>query len=220
MKQCLDCPEVVSSRKKRCEPCRRRWDREYKRLWARNHPEQGRASRARYAAANPEKFIESRKQRLKRWYEKKGHKRARVRNRALDRRSGRDWYARKSQDPAFAEAARQRATAWYRANTARAIANAHRRRARLRDSCSPGVTAPEWAAICEEYTVDGVVYCAYCEKPAAEVEHVLAIANGGRDAPDNVVPACKACNRSKQDKVLLWQWVGKGIRSVYLEVGT
>ncbi len=71
---------------------------------------------------------------------------------------------------------------------------------------------------CGPFTVDGQVYCAYCEKLAVSADHILAIANGGLDVPGNVVPCCRSCNSSKQDKLLLWQWIGQGVRSAYLEV--
>jgi 5-methylcytosine-specific restriction endonuclease McrA len=36
-------------------------------------------------------------------------------------------------------------------------------------------------------------------------EHVIAIASGGADCPENVVPACGRCNASKGKKLLvLW----------------
>jgi hypothetical protein len=43
--------------------------------------------------------------------------------------------------------------------------------------------------------------CYYCHKPLlieeAEKEHQLPISRGGSDSIDNVVPACKDCNRRK-----------------------
>jgi len=76
----------------------------------------------------------------------------------------------------------------------------HRRRARLAGSNSPGVTREEWAAIVEYFGR----CCAYCLRPADTIDHVEPIAMGGRDAPDNVVPACKRCNSSKGAKSLLF----------------
>jgi 5-methylcytosine-specific restriction enzyme A len=44
--------------------------------------------------------------------------------------------------------------------------------------------------------------CAYCEKtfPPAELtmDHVVAVARGGRSVKGNVVPACKDCNNKKK----------------------
>jgi 5-methylcytosine-specific restriction endonuclease McrA len=48
--------------------------------------------------------------------------------------------------------------------------------------------------------------CAYCLKQfdahKLEVDHVVALARGGEHASDNIVPACEACNTSKNDKAL------------------
>jgi 5-methylcytosine-specific restriction endonuclease McrA len=47
--------------------------------------------------------------------------------------------------------------------------------------------------------------CHYCSAPADQIDHVVALANGGTDDVENLVPACKSCNSSKQDKpVELW----------------
>jgi len=53
--------------------------------------------------------------------------------------------------------------------------------------------------------------CAYCGKHLegadATADHIVAKANGGTDDAWNLVAACRACNGSKQDKVierLLW----------------
>ena len=46
-------------------------------------------------------------------------------------------------------------------------------------------------------------YCGYAE--AVCVDHVDALARGGRDAVDNLVGACRSCNSSKCDSpLLLW----------------
>ena len=88
----------------------------------------------------------------------------------------------------------------------RARLQQNRRRARLRDSCSPGVKAHEWAAICERYTFEAVTYCAYCKvRAGVTIEHVVPLSRGGLDEPGNVVPACRTCNSSKGSK-LLSEW--------------
>jgi 5-methylcytosine-specific restriction endonuclease McrA len=83
----------------------------------------------------------------------------------------------------------------------------HRRRARLRDACSPGVTPEQWAAICAaNASPDGETLCVYCKKAGAiTIDHVIPICRGGRDEPANVVPACKRCNSSKNGR-LLSEW--------------
>lgn len=133
-------------------------------------------------------------------------------NLEANRKRARDW------GRANPEANTARAAAWVKNNPERAkqtrLSCEHRRRARLRDACSPGVTPQQWREICEQFSDGTTTFCAYCSvAPATSVDHVLAIANGGKDAPDNVVPACRSCNCSKGAKLLMWQWVGKGIRS-------
>lgn len=49
--------------------------------------------------------------------------------------------------------------------------------------------------------------CAYCETEDGpfEADHVLSVARGGDDSLDNLVCACRTCNRSKGAK-LLSEW--------------
>jgi 5-methylcytosine-specific restriction endonuclease McrA len=39
--------------------------------------------------------------------------------------------------------------------------------------------------------------CNYCGKPATEADHYKPISRGGLHCRDNIVPACKSCNCSK-----------------------
>lgn len=100
----------------------------------------------------------------------------------------------------------KRAVRLYRKNPIKARLTAarqhNRRKARLRSLASPGVTLLEWSAIVEYF--GGC--CAYCLSRATSVDHLVPISRGGLDAPDNVVPACRSCNSSKNAKSLL-QWV-------------
>jgi 5-methylcytosine-specific restriction endonuclease McrA len=54
--------------------------------------------------------------------------------------------------------------------------------------------------------------CAYCgELRPLQLEHVVPIARGGRDAIGNLVLACKRCNCSKRDRLLVeWRYRGRG----------
>lgn len=54
--------------------------------------------------------------------------------------------------------------------------------------------------------------CVYCGGEAQTADHVIARASGGRDDPDNLVPACRACNGSKGARSLI-AWV-EWMRSV------
>ena len=46
-------------------------------------------------------------------------------------------------------------------------------------------------------------HCAYCwqQKPLT-VDHVIPLSKGGMHTKANIVPACRSCNCSKQDKVV------------------
>ena len=43
--------------------------------------------------------------------------------------------------------------------------------------------------------------CTYCGHVADTVDHVVALASGGTNAMDNLVPACKRCNSSRGAKL-------------------
>lgn len=47
--------------------------------------------------------------------------------------------------------------------------------------------------------------CVYCGSPATAVDHVWALARGGLDVRENLVPACKNCNQSKKARLLV-EW--------------
>lgn len=43
--------------------------------------------------------------------------------------------------------------------------------------------------------------CYWCGADATTCDHVIPVARGGTDEPDNLVAACKRCNFSRQDKM-------------------
>ena len=44
--------------------------------------------------------------------------------------------------------------------------------------------------------------CAYCQRPAETIDHVIPRSRGGLHAWENVVAACARCNHSKGDRTL------------------
>ena len=52
--------------------------------------------------------------------------------------------------------------------------------------------------------------CAYCLGPATEHDHVIPRGRLGWDAPDNLVPACVRCNRSKASRTPD-EWLAAGL---------
>jgi 5-methylcytosine-specific restriction endonuclease McrA len=55
-------------------------------------------------------------------------------------------------------------------------------------------------------------YCGEVERSEMTIDHIIPIARGGTDEPENLIAACKRCNYSKQDKV-----VGDPNRAVFFE---
>jgi 5-methylcytosine-specific restriction endonuclease McrA len=49
--------------------------------------------------------------------------------------------------------------------------------------------------------------CRYCGRYADTVDHVVPVSKGGTEDLSNLVPCCRACNYSKQDKSLE-EWAG------------
>ena len=47
--------------------------------------------------------------------------------------------------------------------------------------------------------------CAYCDRAAGEIDHVVPMSRGGPNAWDNIVGACRRCNASKGNR-LLGEW--------------
>jgi len=52
--------------------------------------------------------------------------------------------------------------------------------------------------------------CGYCGAEAKHVDHIIPVAHGGTDSPDNLTAACARCNQLKSDKSV----------SVFSESGT
>lgn len=45
--------------------------------------------------------------------------------------------------------------------------------------------------------------CRYCGQPFETLDHIIPLAAGGGSTPDNVAPACRACNEEKADQILV-----------------
>lgn len=162
--------------------------------------------------ANPEKAASSRRAREATPEHRAERKRVREENRVEIAATLRAYYAKntakicarsRGRYEANADAIRAQNAERSRVSPERNKAIKQRRRARLLDGCSPGVTPTQWLEIVE--TFDG--RCAYCLRKGLplEREHVIPLKRGGRDEPDNVVPACERCNCSKNASILpLW----------------
>jgi 5-methylcytosine-specific restriction endonuclease McrA len=51
--------------------------------------------------------------------------------------------------------------------------------------------------------------CMYCPGPAETVDHVIALRRGGTNQEGNLVPACRQCNASKRECLLMEWRLGK-----------
>ena len=78
----------------------------------------------------------------------------------------------------------------------------HRRKAK-ESKLVNDFTTNDWR-VCQDYfsNKSGQVECCYCGQPAKDIEkeHFIAVNNGGGYTASNILPACKSCNSSKQDK--------------------
>lgn len=78
------------------------------------------------------------------------------------------------------------------------IIRCHERRV----SAGKPITTAEWLECVEAFDNS----CAYCgAQRNLTMEHVIAIANGGTNSVDNIIPACRSCNSSKGTKELI-EW--------------
>ena len=69
-----------------------------------------------------------------------------------------------------------------------------------------GLTEPEWRARLDEFNGR----CAYCLKPADEMDHFRPLEAGGEHTIDNVVPCCASCNPKKGPR-LIFDWARRVI---------
>lgn len=62
----------------------------------------------------------------------------------------------------------------------------------------------QWRFIKALWLDGGIVTCAYCGEPTRDPErdHVHPLSDGGDTVPENIVPACPSCNRSKSTDVV------------------
>ena len=173
-----------------CRPCFRAYYSVKGQEWREaNRERQRETERARYAA-DPEKG----KARSQRWREK---------NREAIREAARRYY-QENQEERLAYAVAYRA----------ANRDLIRERARVRYAANPGLYrlrarersfTGETAAYVAELLTQPCAYCGATEQ--IEIEHVIPYSRGGKTEPDNLVPACSPCNKSKGAKTPA-EWLG------------
>lgn len=85
------------------------------------------------------------------------------------------------------------------------VGHRHTPEHRARISATLAGRRPAWL------DVPAIGECAYCGGPAFERDHVIPRGRPGWEAPDNLVPACRPCNRSKKNRTPD-EWLTDGLR--------
>ncbi len=78
----------------------------------------------------------------------------------------------------------------------RKLAEQRRRARRVQAPVADPITPENWLARLALFSG----FCAYCDQPAEQMDHVIPLRRGGAHDIFNVVPACKSCNSSKGSK--------------------
>jgi len=101
------------------------------------------------------------------------------------------------------ERMRRKARLWQLKNPLAFKAQMAKRRARKRNATICDLTCEQWVATLERFGHR----CAYCYRPLLKPtqDHIIPLAAGGNHTMDNIVPACRQCNASKENKSL-WEW--------------
>ena len=73
----------------------------------------------------------------------------------------------------------------------------------IREFFAERCTSQDLSRIREYFANDGALHCAYCDAPSPDRwDHIHPVSRGGDTVPGNLVPACRRCDDSKQDKTL------------------
>lgn len=166
---------------------------EYKVAWAKANRAKRKAAQDAYYQRNKEKVSaknrayrennqEKRRACVKSWADRNQNKVRAIRNRAMKK--------------------------WYRENhevaKERYIEQSHKRRALKAGNGGSGVPLSAWKGILSIYG-NRCIYCGDSKRLTRD--HVIPITRGGKDEPENIVPACHQCNSRKKNK-LFSEWGG------------
>lgn len=85
----------------------------------------------------------------------------------------------------------------YRKENADVCRRSYQKRRSLKNSAPFTLTGPQW----EEIKAIFKGKCAYCGKTSSlEQEHFIPLSKGGGHTIENIIPACKSCNSSKNNR--------------------
>lgn len=151
----------------------------------RENPERVNTAARIWNKANPEKA----KSTSKKWYES---------NSEWSKAAARAWYE------ANPEQAKATAKAWSNANHEKTRQYTQGRKA-IKRSLTSSLTVTQWEEIKQHFNNA----CCYCgEEKTLHQEHFLALSKGGEYTHNNIVPACKSCNSSKNNNTF-FEWYPK-----------
>ena len=84
---------------------------------------------------------------------------------------------------------------------------------RQREYDAPGLSMVARRKLLKKWCRQGRA-CAYCDRLATTVDHVVPLVRGGTNFEGNLVPACRACNSGKSFRLLV-EWRSRnGLQSV------
>lgn len=159
------------------------------RNYARQHREEKRASWAAYSAQHRQELRDKGRERY---------------NRDRERMQG---YSR-----AWKESHKDEAKAYAKAYWA---AHPERRRQKLAAKNGGTFTLDEWVALCKKY--DDRCLCCWEKKPLT-VDHVVPLADGGRNDIQNIQPLCHNCNCRKSKKTIDYRISRDEVQAGQLEI--
>lgn len=158
------------------------------------NPEERKAYNRAYYAAHREHMIASQRENVRAW--------ATAHPESCRRKSWKHRHSTPERKQAFREYRQARWAANLEKERTSSAILSQRQRALKRNAPGNGVTREQWSIIKEEYG-QRCAYCAAITKPA--MDHIEPLNRGGAHDIENVAPACKACNSSKNDTpLLLW----------------
>jgi len=221
MKQCKLCLielTVDNSSKDgslKCRPCVARYLREYRaanpekvkaaKAWVENNKERAKASRSAWSHANkPQRvsynlaYYSIHKDRIK--AQVKAWAQANTEKCRLIRKKWQKANPGKTYRKLHPEKVRAYQRKWRLVNPAKHLAHVHNRRAR-KALAGGTITAEQWVEVQDTFGHA----CAYCLRADVKLtmDHVTALASGGTNSCENIVPSCGPCNSKKGARGIL-----------------
>ena len=189
----------------KCKECRKQYYREnkerikqYRKQWIQENKEHHKQCQKQWIRENKEQRKEYQKQYRQENKErlKQHQKQYRQENKERIVRRNKQYYQENK------ERIKQYQKQWIRENKEYCVAMNQKRVARLKQ-LPANLMAREWIYIKDIFNHS----CAYCGKHSQKLhqEHFIPLSKNGEYTKHNIIPACKSCNSSKNDK-LFQEW--------------